>query len=480
VVLGCFVVSRMAYRAAGVRFDETSFDYAWQFADTPSLKHDLLRTVWYAHTQPPGFNALLGIGLHSPISTAATFNLLYLAMGAVMAVILYALLRTALGSVPVAVVLSALFVVSPTCVLYENWLFYTYPEAVLLLVTALFGMRYVRNGRLSSCIACLGAVVALVWTRSLFHLVWVLVVGGILVWAVAAGRRRRTGLLVLAAFSLASLLYFKNLALYGQFEASSWTGPSLARISTFELPEEERRNLVADGTLSPFATALPFQYVWNPLDPRNPPLPTSPKTDAQVLSSPTRASGGINFNFLGYVPINDLYRDDALWVLRHAPHAYLKGVGSAWSDYFYPSAEYPFVTANRSKIEGVSKIEQIALLQWNTPAPFPDPRFARARPSEHALTVVLATAWMCGAGPWVLWRRRRYGLSPEASFLIAYCTVAVVFVAVVGNSIEVGENNRFRFVTDPLLLIATASTVSVLLKARLHRGRRAVLSQSET
>jgi hypothetical protein len=45
------------------------------------------------------------------------------------------------------------------------------------------------------------------------------------------------------------------------------------------------------------------------------------------------------------------------------------------------------------------------------------------------------------------WRRKR---ARARAATLVFCALTIVFVAVVGNSLELGENQRFRFLSEPL------------------------------
>ena len=54
-----FVVSRIAYFLAGVRFDITFFEWGWQCLDPELLTNRLLESCYYLHSQPPLFNLFI-------------------------------------------------------------------------------------------------------------------------------------------------------------------------------------------------------------------------------------------------------------------------------------------------------------------------------------------------------------------------------------------------------------------------------------
>src|SRR5262249_12387935 len=60
VALFVFVLSRALCRwALGIRFDARPIEYFLQYLDVPLLKNQLLRSLYYLHSQPPGFNLFL-------------------------------------------------------------------------------------------------------------------------------------------------------------------------------------------------------------------------------------------------------------------------------------------------------------------------------------------------------------------------------------------------------------------------------------
>ena len=81
-VIIAFIVSRLLYLWAGVRFDQSSLDHFWQYIDISLLQHNLGQSIWYLHSQPPLYNLFLGCVLKlSPQHTALDFQLAYLTSG---------------------------------------------------------------------------------------------------------------------------------------------------------------------------------------------------------------------------------------------------------------------------------------------------------------------------------------------------------------------------------------------------------------
>jgi hypothetical protein len=69
-IVAVFAVSRCAYLLAGVRFNANESWLSYQLLPPDLLRHDLLRSLYFLHTQPPGFNLIVGWGSISPAATS--------------------------------------------------------------------------------------------------------------------------------------------------------------------------------------------------------------------------------------------------------------------------------------------------------------------------------------------------------------------------------------------------------------------------
>jgi len=430
-VVVVFVLSRVGYYVAGVRFDASSLPWFWQFVAPALLKADLGRSLWYLHSQPPMFNLFLGVVLNVfPGHEAAVFAACYLLLGLAFAVALFLLLRGFGVSDVLSAAASALYIASPTVVLYENWLFYAYPVTVLLLLAALFWQRFIRRGRSLDAFLLFACAAMLALTWSLFHLVWLLALVLALVMV-----RRQDWRKVLAAAAVPLLVvtfwYGKNLVQFGQFTGSTWFGMNFSRITNSKLTKPERRALYDNGMISSVSLIQPFRLLEHyGVAPGQP-------TGIPVLDQAMKPSGSPNFNNRLYAHISRQYGRDAFNVLRLRPVAYLRGLAEAYSLYFQPACAHSYLTANTARLGTIVSINAGGF-------------------------VALAYGLIIFVVPVLLLRHpsiRTHGLS----LLFSWLSVACVTFA--GNAIEVGENNRFRFAADPLVFVSL-----VVLAVALYRS----------
>jgi hypothetical protein len=449
-LVAAFAVSRAAWFALGVRFNDYPLRVYWQFLAPRLLRARLLESVYHLHSQPPLFNLYLGTVLKLAGENASlAFHALSALAGLGVLLLSVALMRRLGVGRAVSAALSLWLVTSPAFVAYENWLFYSLPLAFLLALSALLLQRFLAGGSAGPFFAVLFLIAA---SRSLFHLAWLLAVAAGLVWLRPA---RRGAVLRGAALPLLLLvsLYAKNLVVFGSFSLSSWAGMNLARLTVEELPEPDRERLIAEGCLSETsrlpAFSRPWQYPSSDFapDPRFARVPAVSRLD--------KWSETANYNHLGYLGLSRRYLQDALCVVRREPGVYLGAVAKAWGIYFRSPSSLKFLgVENRRRLATAFDVYDYVFfgrVPWVglSRGDLGEADFTGAR--YLALLIGLPLVFAYGlaaalgrAAPW---------LGSDQRLLVGYLCFDIAWVAVVGNLLELGENNRFRFETDPLSLV---------------------------
>jgi hypothetical protein len=257
-LLAVFASTRIVFALTGGRFDDTLLRSGWQYLDPHLLRHDLFRSLWYLHSQPPLFNLLLGGVVHLPTATSGTLQALFLLTGAALVVGLY-LLMLELGTPrAVAWIGALLFSIFPATLAYENYALYTYAVATMLCWSALAAARYARTRRVGWGVATVALLSAVALTRASYHLVWIVVAVGLLLFAIRPPDRRAVVAMMLPVLVVAGW-YVKNFAVFGTFSSSSWVGMNMAHTVFSEVPRADLERLVAEGKLSRDVLIGPFK-----------------------------------------------------------------------------------------------------------------------------------------------------------------------------------------------------------------------------
>lgn len=461
------IASRLAYRATGVAFRSDHAAAYHQYIDRPALRSDLLRSLWYDHTQPPGLNLLWGLAQRfSPGDPDRVLWPLFLAAGLAIAVVLLRLLLR-VGCSPLAAgLLAALWTISPTAVFTENYLLYTPFEILGLLGIALLLVRWRENGSPWDAAGVFAVATALALTRSTFHLIWL--AGLVLVVVVARRDRWRVATASgLVAVLLVGGWYTKNLVLFDQFGTSSWIGMNLSRVTVEQLDADERARLVEEGVLSPYAAHTSFSgFEAMGIEP---PHRDGPGRGVPVLDEYERAGMGLpNLHHRDYLEPNQEVLDDSLWVIRHRPGTYARGVSRSVSVTFTPSATWFGYSGHADAAPTATAVERHLLGGWEDAPYIATPGHGRWRIAEHQWVLLAAYLVALLAVPLRILRRRLWRAPSGDVVAIAFLWGTTAYLTALTVLAEFGENNRFRIVTD------TAVLVMVAWLAARRRGREGV------
>ena len=469
-----FAASRGLYWLLGVRFDDSSLGVFWQLLDPELLSHDLGRSLFYLHSQPPLFNLLLGGVLKlSPWPVGGVFHAFFLLLGYFCFAGSFLLMRRLGIRALVALPVASILVMRPSFVLLENLLMYDLPVAALL-VAAVLGLdrALARSSESAGSEAnsesqpwglFFWILLVLCGTRSLFHPIFF---GAALLTLIWMSRRPLGGHLGLRApliwraamvpLLLLGVWQVKNWAVFGHGGYSSWLGMNAARIVGAGLSAEQLSNLHDRGLVSevffvpPFSSILDYPERFRRADVLDAGLGRqAAEAEVAALTAVKKSTGATNFNHFAYLAISSQYLADARSVVWFQPKAYFHGMAKAWYNYLQPASRLDHLRGNRDRlgpwVEGFE-----ALLYGEIPEGF---RYGGEPRSLFVLPLIFFPTWI-GFGLWLC--RKGSGQSATDRVVIVFMGATILYVAMVGNSLEVWENQRFRFYTDAFLAVLAA------------------------
>jgi energy-coupling factor transporter transmembrane protein EcfT len=299
---------------------------------------------------------------------------------------------------------------------------------------------------------------AVVLTRSLFHMAWLL----FFTVAVLFSKRqyfRRLATPAAVSLALVFFWYAKNMYVFGEFSSSSFFGMSFSKMTTFMIPEEERRQLVQEGKLSELSLIPPFSGI----EAYEKVLPKTKRTGipAVDLKQKTGMIKDWNRNYSGYVYVSRQYMRDALYSLSYRPAIYLVSILKSYDIFFRPASNYVFLARNRQKIEPISRFYNLVFLgqildtsRESLPSKDHSSGYYAKAFFRMGLFLVIAFCGLLVFGFGLL----RKALSQQPvdvpfTLTVMFIWTNVLYVATVGNCFEMGENFRFRFMIDPFLIV---------------------------
>ncbi len=422
----------------------------WQALDLDELRRNLGPSLWYQHSQPPLWNLFLGSLLKLGIDPSApVVHGLFDGIGLAIGLLTWRVAVELGADRGWAALAASLLLASPGFTLTIHWLFYDGPVTLVVLVLVLSLASAAHRPDLPRLILLALAAAGLVWLRSAFHLAWLLGLLALVGVDRSLPRRRLLGALA-AALVLATLPFAKNAVVFGTFASSSWAGMSAQRLTKTMLSGAEVHTQVAARRLAPVTAVGPFQ----PLERYGPVAPVPDQfAPIAVLSAAHKASGETNFNHYAYLELSRTMARDALRLVFRHPGAYLRAHAAAWLQWLRPAALDTNLGEGRRVLRPwVDGWDQYLLLDvgqvW----------LLLAIGALLALALLVdrlrpTTVAQLPAPQRALWRAAAW---------------TTLWITLLGNAVEYGENYRFRGYIDPLLL-ATLAVAATQLRSRLRR-----------
>lgn len=464
-LVALFAVSRAVTLAIGVRPRESLLliDEKWQVLDPHLLDTQLVSSLFYLHVQPPLFN--LGVAVLNRVPGGAVLGLsvvVGLVLGLVLVLSTFGLMVELRIPTGLAFAGAALLALGPSTLLYENWLFYTYPTAALVSLGAFSCARFLRTSSRPWGALCFTCVAAVVLLNSTFQWPWLVVLVAVVL---IGSRRAARSVLLLAALPvlLVAGWYLKNAILFSSYTTSSWFGLNFARTTLLTAPPGEVQHLVSTGKLTPIALVPPFEAVTAYGSVGRERTPSGHLALDEVMK---RGGLGPNLNNRAVIAVSNQMLHDDLAFVRADPASYEHSVENALRLWFVPSDQYIWLAHNRAVLGSYATgFDRVVDLQ---------PRSVPPAGAEHwsqlsyraVLTYLIA---LFGAPVLIVRRRRERAYAMTLAFI--WCTTAYAFVLT--SLIEFGENNRFRYDLGALPTVLAFSVVVEVVRVLAVQRHRA-------
>jgi len=459
VLVVLFLLTRF-FLFTGFPFNMNFLDMGMQILDPVDLEGNLLNSLLYQHTQPPLFNAFIGIVLKlTPDRQSAhyIFSFIYAAIGIFLVLGIY-YLGVAMGAARIwAFTASLLFVFWPPNTwehLFnhppsEKWLSYDYPVTALILLMALVLVKYRDKVNVKYIVFFMMASAAIALVRPMFHLVlWVLPTLGFALWMVLKKdpkHVRMTVFLAVLLLLIAAWPSVKNRILAGWFTGSTFQGMNLASRTLF-VPQEEVKRLVDEGKVTNIALiprfsepALYLKY-----------YDEERKTGIAMLDVPVKSTGHPNFNHFITIRASQEYQRNTIALVAERPLDTVRALVNGVYIFF--------------GIEPNQYLWKMDLIPWG----FWKVRFEPLRPKGLLWPFRYVVGPLLFAviyfGVIVLMIRERE--DPTCTFI----AFALIYMFALTTAVELGHNNIFRKQIDPLLFAGAALLMTKLwLRFRLDK-----------
>lgn len=458
VIILLFLISRIIIRVIGIEMDYQALYRNWQYLAVDTLHHNLLKGVWYDHTQPPLFNLLLGVILKISGSTAPlVFSLLFKSITLLNTFLLLRLLKGNAKHKNIPLLFSLIYLLSPATMLFENELFYTSFITLLLLLSCNYLVTYQVTGKPGKLLGFFLPLVLICLTRSMYHLAWLLIPWLFLFVSSRKQKYARKALLTgLLFIAVACGWYIKNYIIFGSFTSSTWGGMNIAR------------NVFHDAVISDsgqIASIEPFSKIsaYKKFLPTDDPAAAFKGLNDRDLLQEMKNDSFINEKHGGYIEISRQYMQASKQQVRDHPGAYLKNVVQSAIIFFAPATRYPVNEAQARKIKYYDLLYSFNLSQ-----------LAEGKQERRiALTLSALPKFICYSLVFSIiistWIRRR-----QIALLQLFIIYVTGYIFTISSLFEHYENMRFRYEAEPLFLVLAAGVLTEWITRRSYKKKQAI------
>lgn len=452
ILLSTFVISRITYYLIGIRLDVEQINLLYHYLDILLLKKNLIESVFYLHAQPPLFNLVIGIIIKL---FPDNYSIVFWLMNSTIGLLIYLLLNKIMMSFKISKLLSftisTIFTISTASILYENFLFYTYPTAFFMILSVFLLMKFIEKRSLSFAFLFFLSLSILALIRSVYHITWILMIFLYLLYFFKE-HRREVVLGFLVPFILVFAVYLKNFIVFDSFSSCSWLGMNFSRLA-LNIPTDKMDKLIKEGKLDKLCKIPSFKGLesYKTIN-----LPTK-KTNFDCLDKEYKSSGNPNYNNLQYISLSNKYFKESLKAIRLEPISFIKTTIISFYYYLRTPSDLYFINDNKAKIKKIDNFFNFFLYgQLKTFNDLDEEGFKYykqniTKPSNLLNHTGLFMPFFIIIIFQVLFKMMqnfkknkrfdKYMFDP----LMLYMILNIIFFTFINVVLDIGENNRMRF-----------------------------------
>lgn len=451
LLIGLFIISRIILSFFGIRFQYDALFKYWQYLDVETLKHNLIRGVWFDHAQPPFVNIFLGLILQIfGDASKDVFSIILKLISLSNSILILTLLKRILGESKVPIVVAIIYLLSPASMILENELFYTTFISFGLLISSIYLLKLQIDITWSRSIGFVLPLVIVCLSRSMYHLLWLLIIAiGVIIFYRKRNALKKLITITVAGTLLVTSWYVKNYFVFGKFTTSSWIGMNLAR-NVFHYEKDEDSNSIA--SIQPFSKISFYHpFISGAYEKK-----FSGKNDRDLLSEFKNGSDTlINLNHISYLEVSDKYFQVSKSEIKAHPVSYIKNVAQSAIIFFAPATRYPWAEAQAKKIFIYDAVYSFNLSN-----------FASDRTQRRITLTISSIPKMFVYFLVLLFLFKEMFRDKRLDVFYFFIFTTILYVFGVSSLIEHYENMRFRFEVEPLFLVALGLYVFSYLRKK--------------
>jgi hypothetical protein len=367
LIIFFFILSRIIYLYFfKIIFDISTVNYYWQFFPKNILNEDLFTSLFYNFYQPPLLNLIYGLLLKFTIYYSLYIQIIYLLSSVISFIFFYKILVELKFNNTFSCILTCLFMIWPTTLLYENHFYKEHLVMFFLTLSVFFSIKIIKYPHINVNYFFFSLfIILLSLTRETFNIVWIYFF--FLFLLIITKQYKKIILFFLFVNLFVLPFYLKNYFLYNNFSINLAPWENLSQKIEFvkEMKDPNRHKLIKSYF---FKNTESFDKLENTMSViYNVRLNSGPNEYNKYLhykykyNHPLLKSDSF-FNEI-YLEVEEARKNDFLKVFKNYPGLIFISFSNAFVRHFFRSSDtFAFVKNNADKMPFLIKISHCVKL----------------------------------------------------------------------------------------------------------------------
>lgn len=413
----------------------------WQHIPEKYLLANPFKNIFLLHSQPPFHNLIYSIfiNIFFPFHLIP-FHLFYVLLGSINLILIWNIINNIIKIKFLKIFAFIIILFNPSFYLYQSYIMYTFFTHFLITLSLFFLVKFSKKNNNNYLFFFVFTINILVLTRSSFHIIFLII--SILI-LIPFTLNKKKSIIIFFLISLLSISWhIKNYFMYGFFGTSSWLGLNLYKYITTDFTFEMREKALSKNTLSePVVNNNHFYSNFNNFKKYG----FNRKSENDFLNQ----NDLHNINIPG---ISNLHKENAIKLILMFPEHYIKNVFKSLILFSKPSYTYNHLNKNKISIQPYISF-------YNSIFYFDNFLLKKLFNISHIYPLSFLSIFLILIlTPFILFFYKK-------NLILFYMIFLSSYFILVSCLFEIGENNRFSFITEVILLLLKLKAIEYTIKA---------------
>jgi len=410
-----------------------NWNFFWQNINEKHLlfSNNGLKNIWLMHSQPPLHNFYYAIilNLFYPNQQIA-YKIIQAIIGALLVTNFFFIINYLIKLKLFKIILKLMIFFNPAIFLYEHYYLYTLNTGFLISLMFVLLILFIEKKQNKYFLLFIFVVNILILYRSTFHLIFLIIV---FLYSIYIFKISKKTLIISILISFISVgWYLKNYFYYNFFGSSSWLGLNLYKFITTNFTKAKANKVKEKIFIPEFFLYTNHFYTE---------LNTYRKFGFNKNSKYEFLNEN-NWHNINVIEISKAHKELAIKIIKNFPIYYISNVIEAYKIFSMPSFTYPHLENNKKKFSFFVNC-------YNNIFYF-DNFFIKKFINQNIYFFNLFIFPIIIIIYLMRYFKKQFTQNKE---IILFLIITIIYYSIINFLLEVGENNRFRFGIEMIIII---------------------------